>query len=111
MLGAELTDDEFQQALDEFIHYIDLTNEQVSLRRRKRISTATWWYWRDGIQSNLQRPAFARAWEEIKEHSGNFAELRRLEGEGFQSDPKKWRKAAPDKLPHTTGAAIAVSPN
>jgi hypothetical protein len=92
-----LTDEEHERALDEFYHYIDLSNEQVFLRQRKRISAATWLNWRDGIRSNLDRPAFARAWQEIKERSGNFAELRRLEAEGFQSDPAEWREAVPSK--------------
>jgi hypothetical protein len=97
MLGAELTDDEYGRDLDEFIHYIDLSNEQVFLRQCKRISLATWRNWRDGIRSNLNRPAFARAWWEIKERSDNFSELRRLEAEGFQSDPAEWREAAQNK--------------
>jgi hypothetical protein len=66
LLGEELTEDEHQGALDEFIHYIDLSNEQVFLRQCKRLSLTTWVNWCDGIRSNLQRPAFARAWQEIK---------------------------------------------
>jgi hypothetical protein len=92
MLGEELTEDEHKQALDEFIHYIDLSNEQAFLRQCKRISLATWVNWRDGIRSNLQRPAFARAWKEIKDRSGNFAELHRLESEQFESDPADWKQ-------------------
>jgi hypothetical protein len=91
ILGEQLTDEEYAKALDEFIHYIDLSNEQVFLRQCKRVSLLTWLNWRDGIQSNLQRPAFAKAWGEIKVRSGNFAELRRLESEKFQSDPAEWK--------------------
>jgi hypothetical protein len=94
MLRAELTDDEYERALDELYHYIDLSNDQVFLRQRERISLATWENWRDGIRSNLNRPAFARAWREIKERSDNFSELRRLEAGGFQSDPAEWREVA-----------------
>jgi hypothetical protein len=106
MLGEGLTEDEHRQALDEFIHYIDLSNEQVFLRRSKRICLTTWLNWCDGIQSNLQRPAFARAWRELKDRSGNFAELRRLEAEGFRTDPARWTAAAPNKTVWTTGTAI-----
>lgn len=89
-LGEELTEGEYQNALDEFIHYIDLSNEQVFLRQRNKISLSTWVYWRDGIRSNLNRPSFKRAWEEIKTCSDNFSELRRLEKENYQSDPAEW---------------------
>ena len=36
--GAELSDLEHKQTRDEFFRYIDLSNEQVALRRRNRIS-------------------------------------------------------------------------
>jgi hypothetical protein len=97
LLGEELTEDEHKKALDEFIHYIDLSNEQVFLRRSRRISLVTWQNWRDGIRSNLERPAFAKAWQQITDRSGNFAELRRLEAEGYRSDPAEWAEAAPKK--------------
>jgi hypothetical protein len=109
MLGEELTENEHQCALDEFIHYFDLSNEQVFLRQSKRISLVTWLNWRDGIRSNLQRRAFARAWQEIKEGSANFAEFRRLEAEEFQTDPAEWREASPKKSLQPTVAAIPVS--
>lgn len=94
LLGEALTDEEHAAALDEFIHYIDLCNEQVFLRRCERITLATWEYWRDGIRSNLAQPAFARAWAEIQMRSANFRELRRLESEGFRSDPAEWGRVA-----------------
>src|SRR6266436_1111713 len=90
LLGEELTEEEHTATLDQFIHYIDLCNEQVFLRRCNRISPATWEYWRDGIQTNLEQPAFVRAWQEVKKRSVNFRELRRLERESFRSDPAGW---------------------
>ena len=85
LLGEELSEEEHAAALDEFIHYIDLCNEQVFLRRCNRISPATWEYWRDGIRTNLEQPAFARAWQEVKKRSANFRELRRLERDRFKA--------------------------
>jgi hypothetical protein len=99
LLGEELTNEEYAAALDEFIHYIDLCNEQVFLRRCERITLTTWEYWRDGIRTNLEQPAFARAWAEIKNRSTNFRELRRLELEGFQSDPAKWETCVEQDVP------------
>jgi len=103
MLGESLSDDELEGAMDHFFHYIDLSNEQVFLRQHKRISLRTWINWRDGIGSNLRRPAFAKAWEHIKKRSGSFAELRRLEAGDFLTDPAEW-----GKIP-ITGSSVSTS--
>ncbi len=79
LLGEALSEDEHEQKFDEFYHYIDLCNEQVFLHRRKRITKATWRFWRDGIEHNLKRPAFKRAWSEIAARSDtDFQELREV---------------------------------
>ena len=90
VLNEKLSDEEHDKALDEFIHYFDLSNEQIFLRQQGRVGKETWKNWCDGIQSNLNRPAFCRAWREVKARSNNFAELRRLEREGFSVDPADW---------------------
>lgn len=90
LLGIDLTEEEFQRSFDELYRYIDLTNEQVSLRQRNRVKKEAWLNWSSGIQSNLARPSFKRAWSEIKEKSNSFQELRRLESEDFKIDPKLW---------------------
>ncbi len=92
LLGDELEEMEYPKAFDELFRYIDLSNEQVCLRQRGRISFEVWANWCEGIQSNLKLPAFARAWKEVKEKSESFKELRRLEHEKFQTDPLDWRK-------------------
>jgi len=90
-LGEDLAPEDFEDAFQRLYQYIDLTNEQVFLRMNGRISGATWLNWRDGIQTNLGRPAFAQAWAWIKEGAtGSFTELRRLEASGFLDDPRKW---------------------
>jgi len=92
LLGEDLNPEDFKKTFDEFYHYIDLSNEEVFLRQRNRITEKTWKYWLDGIKSNLSKPAFKRAWEEIKEKAdGSFMELRRLEENGFEGDPHTWR--------------------
>ena len=90
LLGIELSEVEFQQSFDEFYRYIDLTNEQVSLRQRDRVKEESWLNWLSGIKSNLERPSFKHAWSEIKEKSISFQELRRLEAENFEIDPVSW---------------------
>ena len=41
MLGDEIEEKAYEKALDDFYHYIDLTNEQVFLRQNNRISRQT----------------------------------------------------------------------
>lgn len=92
LLGHELSDAEYEESFDELFRYVDLSNEQVSLRQRGRISKTVWRSWCSGIQANLALPSFKRAWVEIQRQSTSFQELRRLETEKFQLDPKCWRR-------------------
>ena len=93
LLGESLDEDEYAKSFHLFYHYIDLSNEQIFLRQRGRISKATWENWRDGIKSNMSLPALSQAWTEIKSKSpSRFEELRRLEKDNFCEDPRKWTK-------------------
>ena len=94
LLNEELSENDFQAALNEIYNYIDLTNEQIFLRRQKRIRLKTWGNWLDGIKANLALPAFKRSWELIKEKTPDdfFEELRRLEITKFEADPKSWKE-------------------
>lgn len=95
LLGEELSEEKYSAARDDFYRYIDLSNEQVFLRRNGRVSKATWRLWCDGINAFLQRPAFNRAWRDFKLKSpGVFVELRRLEDDGFKEDPHTWNNQA-----------------
>ena len=79
LLGEALSDDEHAKHFDEMYHYFDLCNEQAFLQKAGRISEKTWTFWRDGIASNMRRPAFARAWQEFSTRAnGDFSELRAL---------------------------------
>ena len=84
LLGEELSDSEHEDAFDELYRYFDLTNEQVSLRQRGRITSEVWASWSEGIKTNMALPAFSRAWSEIKQRSSSFQELRRWRPTGFQ---------------------------
>ena len=92
LLGKPLSELEYKCAFDELFHYIDLSNEQVSLRRNNRIGTVVWESWCEGIKTNLAQPAFKRAWSEVKGKSKSFQELRRLEREGYETDPLLWKE-------------------
>ena len=79
LLGEELADVEYADHFDEMYHYFDLCNEQAFLRSIGRVSDKTWIFWKDGIASNLRRPAFERAWSEIAARANDdFSELREL---------------------------------
>lgn len=79
LLGESLQPAAHAAALKDFYHYFDLSNEQAYLHERSRITKKTWAEWREGIEQNLRRPAFAAAWEEISRRAPeSFNELRRL---------------------------------
>jgi hypothetical protein len=91
LLGIQCAEQDVHASLANFLHYFLLTNDQVFLRQRGRITRKTWNDWRAGIASNLARPAFATSWLYIKEHSKNsFEELRALEASAFRVDPRRW---------------------
>lgn len=79
LLGETLDSEEHASALKDFYHYFDLSNEQAYLHERRRITKKTWVEWREGIEQNLNRPAFASAWAEITSRAPeSFNELRRV---------------------------------
>jgi hypothetical protein len=91
LLGGELKEEDKEKSLDEFWHYFDLCNEQVFLRQIGRIRTETWVFWKDGIRSNFNKPAFQWAWEELENtKTTEYSELRRLKKTEFEQDPKSW---------------------
>jgi hypothetical protein len=91
LLGGTLSDEQHQDSLDEFYHYFDLSNGQVFLRHKGRVSQRTFEFWCGGIKTHLARPAFARAWADISKRIPNdFKELRRLIDENYRTDPKEW---------------------
>lgn len=78
-LGETLADNAYTKYFHAFYRYLNLCNEQIFLKRAGRISTKTWEFWQEGIESNLRRPAFSRAWSEVAARSdGDFSELRSL---------------------------------
>lgn len=58
LLGEPIDGTLRSASLAHFYRYFDLCNEQAFLHKRGRISEQTWKTWKDGILSNLRRPAF-----------------------------------------------------
>jgi hypothetical protein len=97
LLGRSVSVDHDTEAFKDLLAYFDLSNQQVFLRQCGRITKRTWRFWRDGIQSNFSRPAFTEAWKIVEADKAKekpFAELRRLQREGFTGDPRKWKRDA-----------------
>lgn len=93
LLGERITHEKSQASLDCFYQYIELSNEQIFLRQEGRVRKETWENWQDGMRSHLSRPAFRKAWEEVKQRSPNsFTELRKLEKHNFRDDPWLWHQ-------------------
>jgi len=93
LLGGGLSSRDYEKTFDELFRYIDLSNEQTTLRARGRISDETWTQWADGIKFNMTLPVFKRAWSDIQHMAPTqFEELRRLLNENFSNDPKNWAK-------------------
>jgi len=79
LLGGVLSAGEHTKALPVFYNYFDFCNEQAFLREKRRVRASTWDEWREGIEENLRRPAFARAWSEIAARvPESFDKLREL---------------------------------
>ncbi len=82
LLGEVLTEEEHRETLGDFYRYVDLSNTQIFLHDKERIRETTWQDWEAGIESHFRRPAFKRAWDEIKSAkaiSDDFQELRDME--------------------------------
>lgn len=94
LLGKKLDARQWNNTLDDFFRYIDLSNEQVFLRQHNRISKATWRLWSEGIKLKLELESFRDAWGYFKQEAPeSFKELQMLElKENFKSDPLKWNK-------------------
>ncbi len=81
-------DDESGKLREIIYNYLDLCNEQIYLRKIKRISKNRWKDWNIGIKDNLSKPAFKVVWDEIKETAPNtFTALESLEKNKFKIDP------------------------
>ncbi len=59
LIGKAPDADEKNQVRELIYNYLDLSNEQVYLRAKGRISTYTWQSWSAGIKAHLARETFS----------------------------------------------------
>ena len=80
-----------EEALNEIYNYMDLCNEQIFLRKAKRVRKTTWNDWQEGMKLNFGLPFFREASEEILDRlPTTFNELRKVQDSGYKTDPGKW---------------------
>ena len=92
LIGRPIDESDTQRVRELIYNYLDLSNEQVYLRTKKRITKDTWKDWSAGIRDNLKQPAFQAVWTEIKTNSpGTFSFLEALERTNFSTDPASKR--------------------
>jgi len=92
LIGKSVSEDKKEMTRELIYNYLDLCNEQIFLRRKKRIRKDTWVDWCAGIESNLSKEEFEKVWSEVKrEAPQTFTFLERLEKDRFISDPIKWK--------------------
>lgn len=89
LIGKEAQKDDEVRVRELVYNYFDLTNEQIYLRAKGRISRHTWASWSAGIEAHLKRPAFKSVFNEIK-NCGGFTYLERLVETDYLSDPRSW---------------------
>jgi len=94
LLGKELDKAKENEAREAVYNYLDLCNEQVYQRAKKRISKERWHEWALGMELNFSRPFFKQVWSEVKLTTpGFFSFLEALEKEAFKVDPAKIKNA------------------
>lgn len=91
LIGKYVEESKKELTRELIYNYLDLSNEQIFLRKKKRIKKDTWTDWCLGIQDNLSKPEFQAVWLEVKKESPRtFTFLETLEENNFVSDPVKW---------------------
>ena len=91
LIGKPTPEKKKEEIREIVYNYLDLCNEQVYLRKKKRISNTRWVDWMEGIKDNLEKPAFCEVWEEVKKESkSTFTFLSELGKNKFNCDPAKW---------------------
>jgi len=91
LIGQDAEEEKAGEIRELIYNYLDLTNEQVYLRAKGRVSNHTWSSWSSGIEAHMKKKAFTEVFDEIKDFSA-FTYLERLVKDRFKSDPAHWYK-------------------
>lgn len=88
LLQDTVTDRDTNEKFVILYRYLDLSNEQVLLREKGRITKVTWNDWCAGIRSNLEKDGFKDVWNSVKGKS--FDDLKRLQDTDFVDPRRPW---------------------
>lgn len=92
LLGKNLDEGKKKDAREVVYNYLDLCNEQVYQRSKRRVSKDRWHEWSLGISHNLSLPFFRLVWDEVKKETpGALSFLEKLEKEDFKIDPVRFK--------------------
>jgi hypothetical protein len=112
--------EENQYKFDDAIYrYLDLTNQQIHLRREGRVSRSTWKEWDEGMREHLKQPEIARTLHEVNQtidedydlessrhFSGVCTYLEHLDNQ--MRDPKTWEIPPWDLGAHVTYFCVLI---
>lgn len=91
LIGEEVTENEAETAREAIYNYLDFCNQQIYLRKQKRIRKATWMEWQEGMKINMTLPMFEEVAQMVFAKLPNiFSELKKVQEKSFNTDPAKW---------------------
>lgn len=92
LVGENVPGTEAEVAKEAIYNYLDFCNQQVYLRKQKRIRKSTWLEWQEGMKINLALPLFAEVAQLVFTRLPHiFCELKKVQESGFDADPAEWR--------------------
>ncbi|MEL0083214.1 MAG: hypothetical protein VW985_09285 [Gammaproteobacteria bacterium] len=92
LVGETVAEKEAELAKDAIYNYLDFCNQQVYLRKKKRVRKATWLEWQEGMKTNFSLPLFTEVAQLVFARLPEiFSELRKVRELGFNVDPAEWR--------------------
>jgi hypothetical protein len=84
-------DRDVEQNLKDYYRYIDLTNDQIFLRKEGRVSKSTWEEWAAGIEANFKLEDFNKSWKIIHDSNPDiFNEIQNFLDPDMHDDPRYW---------------------
>lgn len=94
-LKETLDEGDKKQARRFIFNYLDLCNEQIYQRSKRKIKNARWEEWQQGIDANLKNNLFISVWKEVKaSKSYELTYLGQYIDKG-QTDPATWNEYLP----------------
>ena len=92
LIGENVSAKDAEATQEAIYNYLDFCNQQVYLRKKKRIRKSTRLEWQEGMKINLELPQFTKVSKNVFEKLPNiFNELQAVQESGYSADPAEWR--------------------